>query len=242
MIEFKNVSKTYDNGTEALKDVNIKINDGEFVFVVGSSGAGKSTFLKIMMREQVPNSGSVIINGYHLNNLKKKEIPLFRRTLGIVFQDFRLIPTMTVFDNVAFAMRCIGAKEKEVRKRVPYILSLVGLASKARNLPTELSGGEQQRVALARALVNNAGLIIADEPTGNLDSENTRLMGDLFRDLHRAQGCAFVLVTHAPDVAMWADRVVVLKDGSIVDDRSTAEFAGPAELSSFYERTLNDAL
>ena len=156
MIEFKNVSKTYDNGTEALKDVNIKINDGEFVFVVGSSGAGKSTFLKIMMREQVPNSGSVIINGYHLNNLKKKEIPLFRRTLGIVFQDFRLIPTMTVFDNVAFAMRCIGAKEKEVRKRVPYILSLVGLASKARNLPTELSGGEQQRVALARALVNNA--------------------------------------------------------------------------------------
>ena len=242
MIEFKNVSKTYDNGTEALKDVNIKINDGEFVFVVGSSGAGKSTFLKIMMREQVPNSGSVIINGYHLNNLKKKEIPLFRRTLGIVFQDFRLIPTMTVFDNVAFAMRCIGAKEKEVRKRVPYILSLVGLASKARNLPTELSGGEQQRVALARALVNNAGLIIADEPTGNLDSENTRLMGDLFRDLHRAQGCAFVLVTHAPDVAMWADRVVVLKDGSIVDDRSTAEFAGPAELSSFYERTLNDVL
>ena len=242
MIEFKNVSKTYDNGTEALKDVNIKINDGEFVFVVGSSGAGKSTFLKIMMREQVPNSGSVIINGYHLNNLKKKEIPLFRRTLGIVFQDFRLIPTMTVFDNVAFAMRCIGAKEKEVRKRVPYILSLVGLASKARNLPTELSGGEQQRVALARALVNNAGLIIADEPTGNLDSENTRLMGDLFRDLHRAQGCAFVLVTHAPDVAMWADRVIVLKDGSIVDDRSTAEFAGPAELSSFYERTLNDAL
>mgnify|MGYP000516743707 CR=1 FL=1 len=209
MIEFKNVSKTYDNGTEALKDVNIKINDGEFVFVVGSSGAGKSTFLKIMMREQVPNSGSVIINGYHLNNLKKKEIPLFRRTLGIVFQDFRLIPTMTVFDNVAFAMRCIGAKEKEVRKRVPYILSLVGLASKARNLPTELSGGEQQRVALARALVNNAGLIIADEPTGSLDERNRSYVMDILKELNR-QGKTIVVVTHDPYVSDCATRHIAL--------------------------------
>ncbi|MEG1846236.1 MAG: ATP-binding cassette domain-containing protein, partial [Oscillospiraceae bacterium] len=125
MIEFKNVSKTYDNGTQALKNVNIKINDGEFVFIVGSSGAGKSTFLKIIMREQVPNSGSVSINGFNLNEIKKKDIPKFRRTMGIVFQDFRLIPTMSVFDNVAFAMRVIGTKEKEIRKRVPYILSLV---------------------------------------------------------------------------------------------------------------------
>ncbi|MEG1551896.1 MAG: ATP-binding cassette domain-containing protein, partial [Oscillospiraceae bacterium] len=146
MIEFKNVSKTYDNGTQALKNVNIKINDGEFVFIVGSSGAGKSTFLKIIMREQVPNSGSVSINGFNLNEIKKKDIPKFRRTMGIVFQDFRLIPTMSVFDNVAFAMRVIGTKEKEIRKRVPYILSLVGLTSKARHLPTQLSGGEQQRV------------------------------------------------------------------------------------------------
>ena len=223
MIEFKNVSKTYDNGTEALKDVNIKINDGEFVFVVGSSGAGKSTFLKIMMREQVPNSGSVIINGYHLNNLKKKEIPLFRRTLGIVFQDFRLIPTMTVFDNVAFAMRCIGAKEKEVRKRVPYILSLVGLASKARNLPTELSGGEQQRVALARALVNNAGLIIADEPTGNIDPEMSYEIVDLLNHIN-ANGTTVVMVTHEHNlVRHFHHRVITIEQGAVVSDSEDTE-------------------
>ena len=230
MIEFKNVSKTYDNGTEALKDVNIKINDGEFVFVVGSSGAGKSTFLKIMMREQVPNSGSVIINGYHLNNLKKKEIPLFRRTLGIVFQDFRLIPTMTVFDNVAFAMRCIGAKEKEVRKRVPYILSLVGLASKARNLPTELSGGEQQRVALARALVNNAGLIIADEPTGNIDPEMSYEIVDLLNHIN-ANGTTVVMVTHEHNlVRHFHHRVITIEQGAVVSDSeaSNAERAAAA--------------
>ena len=212
MIEFKNVSKTYDNGTEALKDVNIKINDGEFVFVVGSSGAGKSTFLKIMMREQVPNSGSVIINGYHLNNLKKKEIPLFRRTLGIVFQDFRLIPTMTVFDNVAFAMRCIGAKEKEVRKRVPYILSLVGLASKARNLPTELSGGEQQRVAIARALVNNPDILLADEPTGALDSASGAAVMELFQQLHDG-GSTIIMITHDHSIANHAAKVMTIRDG-----------------------------
>ena len=217
MIEFKNVSKTYDNGTEALKDVNIKINDGEFVFVVGSSGAGKSTFLKIMMREQVPNSGSVIINGYHLNNLKKKEIPLFRRTLGIVFQDFRLIPTMTVFDNVAFAMRCIGAKEKEVRKRVPYILSLVGLASKARNLPTELSGGEQQRVAIARALANTPKLLLADEPTGNLDSKTSTEVLGLIKRTSAEFRQTVVMITHNNDIARLADRIVRIEDGKIVE-------------------------
>ena len=217
MIEFKNVSKTYDNGTEALKDVNIKINDGEFVFVVGSSGAGKSTYLKIMMREQVPNSGSVIINGYHLNNLKKKEIPLFRRTLGIVFQDFRLIPTMTVFDNVAFAMRCIGAKEKEVRKRVPYILSLVGLASKATNLPTELSGGEQQRLVIARALLNDPQVLLADEPTGNLDSKNGQEVMKLLQELNR-EGTTVIMVTHSQHDAGFAGRTLGLFDGKLVTD------------------------
>ena len=179
MIEFKHVSKTYDNGTNALKDVSITINDGEFVFIVGASGAGKSTFLKIIMREQVPNSGSVVINNFDLNKIKKRDIPKFRRTMGIVFQDFRLIPTMTVYDNVAFAMRVIGAKEKEISKRVPYVLSLVGLNSKARQLPTQLSGGEQQRVALARALVNNAGIIVADETTGNIDPEMSYEIVDL---------------------------------------------------------------
>ena len=175
MIEFKNVSKTYDNGTEALKDVNIKINDGEFVFVVGSSGAGKSTFLKIMMREQVPNSGSVIINGYHLNNLKKKEIPLFRRTLGIVFQDFRLLKDRNIYENIAFAQRVTEKSTRVIKKKVPAALSLVGLAQKYKAFPKELSGGEQQRVAIARALVNQPKILLADEPTGNLDNHTSTL-------------------------------------------------------------------
>lgn len=223
MIEFKNVSKTYDNGTEALKDVNIQIKDGEFVFVVGSSGAGKSTFLKIIMREQVPNSGSVVINGFNLNSLKKKDIPKFRRTLGIVFQDFRLIPTMSVFNNVAFAMRCIGTPEKEVRKRVPYVLSLVGLASKARHLPTQLSGGEQQRVALARALVNNAGLIIADEPTGNVDPEMSYEIVDLLNHIN-ANGTTVVMVTHEHNlVRHFHHRVITIEQGAVVSDSRNTE-------------------
>lgn len=218
MIEFINVSKTYDNGTQALKDVNIKINDGEFVFIVGASGAGKSTFLKIMMREQVANKGTVMINGYNLNKMKKKQIPKFRRTLGIVFQDFRLINTMTVYDNVAFAMRVIGAKEKEIRKRVPYILSLVGLSSKARHLPTQLSGGEQQRVALARALVNNAGLIIADEPTGNIDPEMSYEIVDLLNHIN-ANGTTVVMVTHEHNlVRHFHHRVITIDQGTVVSD------------------------
>ncbi|HAQ63080.1 MAG TPA: cell division ATP-binding protein FtsE [Ruminococcaceae bacterium] len=218
MIEFNNVSKTYDNGTEALKDINIKINDGEFVFIVGASGAGKSTFLKLMMREQVANKGTVLINGYNLNTMKKKQIPLFRRTLGIVFQDFRLISTMTVFDNVAFAMRVIGAKEKEIRKRVPYILSLVGLSSKARHLPNQLSGGEQQRVALARALVNNAGLIIADEPTGNVDPEMSYEIVDLLNHIN-ANGTTVVMVTHEHNlVRHFHHRVITIDQGELISD------------------------
>ncbi|MCR4594689.1 MAG: cell division ATP-binding protein FtsE [Clostridiales bacterium] len=218
MIEFRNVCKTYDNGTEALRNVSLTINDGEFVFVVGSSGAGKSTFLKIMMREQVPNSGTVIINGFNLNKIKRRDIPKFRRTLGIVFQDFRLIPTMNVFDNVAFAMRVIGAKEKEIRKRVPYVLSLVGLSSKARQLPSELSGGEQQRVALARALVNNAGLIVADEPTGNIDPEMSYEIVDLLNHIN-ANGTTVVMVTHEHDlVRRFNRRVITIDRGEVTSD------------------------
>ncbi len=223
MIEFSNVSKTYDNGTQALKDVNIKINDGEFVFIVGASGAGKSTFLKIIMREQVPNKGTVMINGFNLNKMKKKQIPLFRRTLGIVFQDFRLINTMTVYDNVAFAMRVIGAKEKEIRKRVPYILSLVGLSSKARHLPTQLSGGEQQRVALARALVNNAGLIIADEPTGNVDPEMSYEIVDLLNHIN-ANGTTVVMVTHEHNlVRHFHHRVITIDQGKVISDTDDSD-------------------
>lgn len=218
MIEFKNVSKTYDNGTNALKNVSITINDGEFVFVVGSSGAGKSTFLKIIMREQVPNSGTVIINNYNLNKIKKRDIPKFRRTMGIVFQDFRLIPNMTVYDNVAFAMRVIGAKEKDIRKRVPYVLSLVGLTSKARQLPTQLSGGEQQRVALARALVNNAGIIIADEPTGNIDPEMSYEIVDLLNHIN-ANGTTIVMVTHEHElVRKFPHRVITINNGEVISD------------------------
>lgn len=218
MIEFKNVSKTYDNGTNAIRDVSITINDGEFVFIVGASGAGKSTFLKIIMREQVPNSGTVIINNYNLNKIRKRDIPKFRRTMGIVFQDFRLIPNMTVYDNVAFAMRVIGAKEKEIRKRVPYVLSLVGLTSKARQLPAHLSGGEQQRVALARALVNNAGIIIADEPTGNIDPEMSYEIVDLLNHIN-ANGTTIVMVTHEHElVRRFNHRVITISKGEVVSD------------------------
>ena len=221
VIEFKRVSKTYDNGTNALKDVSITINDGEFVFIVGASGAGKSTFLKIIMREQVPNSGSVVINDFDLKKIKKRDVPIFRRTMGIVFQDFRLIPTMTVYDNVAFAMRVIGAKEKEISKRVPYVLSLVGLNSKARQLPTQLSGGEQQRVALARALVNNAGIIIADEPTGNIDPEMSYEIVDLLNHIN-ANGTTVVMVTHEHElVRRFNHRVITINQGQVVSD--TAE-------------------
>ena len=223
MIEFKNVSKTYDNGTQALKNVNLRIEDGEFVFVVGSSGAGKSTFLKIIMRERVANSGTVLINGFNLNTMRKRDIPMLRRTMGIVFQDFRLIPTMTVFDNVAFAMRVIGTKEKEIRKRVPYILSLVGLTSKARQLPTQLSGGEQQRVALARALVNNAGILIADEPTGNIDPEMSYEIVDLLNHIN-ANGTTVVMVTHEHNlVRHFHHRVITIEEGSVVSDTSDTD-------------------
>lgn len=218
MIEFKNVSKTYANGTNALKDVNIHIEPGEFVFVVGASGAGKSTFLKLIIREEVPTRGTIRIKKYLLNDLKKHEIPYFRRSMGIVFQDFRLIPNMNVYDNVAFAMRVIGAREKKIRKRVPYVISLVGLSSKARCMPTELSGGEQQRVALARALVNNADIIIADEPTGNVDPQMSFEIVSLLMRLNEA-GTTIIMVTHEHNLVRRFDkRVIILENGCIVSD------------------------
>lgn len=223
MIEFKNVSKTYENGTKALKNVNLTIDRGEFVFIVGSSGAGKSTFLKTIMREEVPTSGSILINNYDLVKINKKEIPYFRRTMGIVFQDFRLIPTMTVYDNVAFAMRVIGAREKEIRKRVPYVLSLVGLTSKARSMPSEISGGEQQRVALARALVNNANTIIADEPTGNIDPEMSYEIIDLLNHIN-ANGTTVIMVTHEHDlVHRFNHRIVAIENGEIASDTANGD-------------------
>ena len=218
MIDFKNVSKVYDNGTKALHNVNIHIDKGEFVFVVGASGAGKSTFLKLIMREEVPSSGTIVIKGYNLNEMKKKKIPYFRRNMGIVFQDFRLIPTMTVYDNVAFAMRVVGAREKDIRKRVPYVINIVGLSAKARNYPNELSGGEQQRVALARALANNADIIIADEPTGNVDPQMSLEIVELLTRLNEA-GTTVIMVTHAHDLVKKFDkRVITLESGEVVAD------------------------
>ncbi|MBQ3007278.1 MAG: cell division ATP-binding protein FtsE [Clostridia bacterium] len=218
MIKFENVSKKYDNGTHALKDINLTIDKGEFVFVVGSSGAGKSTFLKLMMREEVPSTGSITVEDVDLTKIKKRDIPKFRRRLGIVFQDFRLIPNMTVFDNVAFAMRVIGTKEKKIRRRVPYVLSLMGLNEKARNYPQELSGGEQQRVALARALANNAEIIIADEPTGNVDPQMSYEIVDLLMRLNES-GTTVIMVTHEHSLVRCFDkRVIILDKGTVVSD------------------------
>lgn len=218
MIEFRDVSKVYDNGTVALKNVNLRIDRGEFVFIVGASGAGKSTFLKTIMREEVPTSGSIMINNYDLTKMSKREIPYYRRTLGIVFQDFRLIPKMTVYDNVAFAMRVIGASEREIKKRVPYVLTLVGLQDKAGNLPNEISGGEQQRVALARALVNNANTIIADEPTGNVDPEMSYEIVELL-DRINENGTTVIMVTHEHELVKQFDhRIVVIDNGEVVSD------------------------
>lgn len=226
MIEFKDVTKIYDsNGTKALDNVNIKIDDGEFVFVVGSSGAGKSTFLKLIMSEEKPTEGEVIVNGYSSETLKKRQIPYYRRTMGIVFQDFRIIPKMTVYDNVAFAMRVIGAKEKDIRKRVPYILTLVGLSKKARSMPNELSGGEQQRVSLARALVNNPDLIIADEPTGNVDPEMSHEIVDLLTKINNS-GTTVVMVTHEHElVRSFQRRVIVIQNGAVVSDTPDPTYA-----------------
>ena len=174
MIDFNNVSKVYPNDVKALSDVNLHIDRGEFVFVVGASGAGKSTFLKMIMREEVPSAGEIIIDGENLNKLKARKVPYYRRKLGIVFQDFRLIPKKTVYENVAFAMHVIGASQRDISRRVAYALSLVGLSHKSKSYPNQLSGGEQQRVALARALVNDAEIIVADEPTGNVDKTKKR--------------------------------------------------------------------
>ena len=224
MIEFKNVSKTFPNGTKALKDFNLSIDQGEFVFILGASGAGKSTFLRLIMREEVASQGEVTVNGINLNTIKAKKIPYYRRHLGIVFQDFRLIPKMKVYDNVAFAQRCIGAKEKDVSRRVSYALSLVGLSSKTKSLPNELSGGEQQRVALARALVNDADIIIADEPTGNIDPAMSLEIVGLLDRINKEKGTTVIMVTHEHElIKHFNNRVVEIKNGTVVKDTKHPE-------------------
>ena len=218
MIDLINVTKTYETGTHALNGIDMHIDDGEFVFLVGQSGSGKSTIIKLLTAELQPTSGSILVNGYKLESIKRSSIPYLRRTLGVICQDFRLIENKTVYENVAFAMRVIGAPAKEIKKRVPYVLELVGLENKARRLPNELSGGEQQRVAIARALINNPTMIIADEPTGNLDPARSFEIMLLLEQIN-ALGTTVMVVTHEKSlVDRFTKRVVAINNGKVISD------------------------
>ncbi len=218
MVELKNVSVTYSNGVDALHDVNLRINDGEFAFVVGKSGAGKSTLIRLLLQEIEPTSGKITVNGFNLSKLKKNKAHKLRRTIGFVFQDFKLINTMNVYDNIAFVLRSIDAPVKYIRNRVPYVISLVGLKDKAKAFPHELSGGEQQRVALARALVNDPQLIIADEPTGNLDPTNKIEIMELLKAINDC-GTTVMVVTHEHElVKYFGGRTISITDGQITFD------------------------
>ena len=218
MVEFKDVFKAYENGTKALKGISLKIEDGEFAFLVGPSGSGKSTIIKLITGEISPTEGSINVNGYDLNSIKLSKLPRLRRTLGVIFQDFRLIDKKSVYENVAFAMRAVGASNKEIRKRVPYVLELVGLDTRAKRKPQELSGGEQQRVAVARALVNNPQLIIADEPTGNLDPARSLEIMMLLEKINEL-GTTVLIVTHEKElVDRFSKRVIAIDGGRIISD------------------------
>ena len=218
MIQFTNVVKTYQQGNNALNGATMQIEDGEFVFLIGPSGSGKSTIIKMITGELKPTSGTVHVNGYSLERIRKREIPYLRRTVGVVFQDFRLIDKMTVYENVAFAMRVVGAKEKEIKERVPYVLELVGLEGKMNRHPNEMSGGEQQRLAIARALVNNPSTIIADEPTGNLDPERSFEIMALLQEINNL-GTTVLVVTHDQNlVEIFNKRVIAIEDGIVVSN------------------------
>lgn len=232
MIEFRNVSKYYENtATDAIKNISLKIKSGEFVFVVGQSGAGKSTLTKLMIAEQKPTSGEVLINGHQVHQLKRKEIPYFRRGIGMVFQDFRLLENKTVYENVAFAMQIVGATSRQVRRKVPEVLSSVGLAAKAKNYPGQLSGGEQQRVAVARALVNNPSVIIADEPTGNLDPVISKEILQMLAEINK-NGTTVIVVTHDKElVNILQKRVIALDAGQIVSDEERSGYIETSFLS-----------
>ena len=218
MIRLKDVEMEYENGTKAIQGITLAIEDGEFVFLVGPSGSGKSTIIKLLTGEVEPCSGRIMINGFSVSNISNKQIPLMRRTLGVIFQDFRLIEKKTVYDNLAFAMRAVGATPKETHTRIPYVLQLVGLEEKAKSFPTELSGGEQQRVAIARALVNNPTTIIADEPTGNLDPDRSLELMNLLVRINEL-GTTVVVVTHEKDlVDRFGKRVITIDSGHVIND------------------------
>ena len=218
MIRMTNVEKTYDNGTRALNGISFRIDDGEFVFLVGPSGSGKSTIIKLLTGEVVPTSGRVIINGFSMGRISQKQIPYLRRSIGVIFQDFRRIQYKTVFEDLSLAMRAVGASSREIRSRIPYVLELVGLGGKEDRYPDELSGGEQQRVAVARALVNNPSTIVADEPTGNLDPNRSLEIMTLLERIN-ALGTTVVVVTHEKGlVNHFSKRVITINEGVVATD------------------------
>ena len=218
MIRLKDVEMEYDNGTKAIQGITLTIEDGEFVFLVGPSGSGKSTIIKLLTGEVEPCAGRIMINGFSVSNISEKQIPLMRRTLGVIFQDFRLIEKKTVYDNLDFVMRAVGASPKEIRKRIPYVLDLVGLAEKANSYPTELSGGEQQRVAIARALAKNPKLLLCDEPTGALDYNTGKAVLQLLQDTCRKTGRTVIVITHNSALTAMADRVIRIKSGKAISN------------------------
>ena len=225
MIRLKNVEMEYDNGTKAIRGITLSIDDGEFVFLVGPSGSGKSTIIKLLTGEVEPSAGRIMINGFSVSNISGRQIPLMRRTLGVIFQDFRLIEKKTVYENLEFVMRAVGASPKAIRERISYVLDLVGLQRKAKSYPTELSGGEQQRVAIARALVNNPNTIIADEPTGNLDPDRSLELMSLLVKINQL-GTTVVVVTHEKDlVNRFGKRVITIESGHVVND-SVGRYVG----------------
>ncbi|MFT8313769.1 MAG: cell division ATP-binding protein FtsE [Clostridium sp.] len=224
MIEFKNVSKVYMNDVVALSNINITIKRGEFVFLVGPSGAGKSTFVKLLMREIEPTAGSIVVSDTDITTLSRKQIPYYRRKVGMIFQDFRLIPTLNIYENVAFAMRIIQASNKEIKKRVPLVLAMVGLSNKYKDFPNQLSGGEQQRVSIARAIVNNPSILIADEPTGNLDPETANDIMNILSDINRA-GTTVLMATHAKNIVNdMKKRVLAIEKGILARDEQRGRY------------------
>ena len=229
MIEFKNVSKVYETGNRAVRNLNLKIEDGEFVFIVGRSGSGKSTLIRLLMRELKATEGTITVNGKELGRLRRSEIPKYRRGIGVVFQDFRLLNDRNVYENIAFAQRVIGASSREIRENVPEILKLTGLSAKYKNMPNQLSGGEQQRVAIARALINKPSVILADEPTGNLDEKNSQEIMKLLYEIN-AMGTTVLVITHSRSIVEASGkRVISMEKGVIRSDTGTLVSNSPVE-------------